>query len=387
MKLKKLISLSLAVVLLVGCSGQSAQTQTSAAQTTVAEAEKIETETAGTQAAEAESTMTAPAKAVARPGANRENGSGEANESPAQEHEGPDRRNGDGTFRQGNGGGTIDKSKDEELNALLAETQEKFTQIDYTDEATGKSFAYNFFIPDGYDESQEYPLVLFITDSSVVGKETTAALTQGYGALVWATDEDQQKHPSFVIAPEFPENILIGEGTASEYVDALLNLLTSVQETYQIDENRIYITGQSMGCMTALYLNGTYPDLFAASLYVDGQWSTDILSPLEEQTFFYFAAEGDERASTGMQNVIDMFDADGVSYGNSILNAKDSEEAIAQGVTDVIAQGYSANFVSWEKGSVLPDDMEGFEGNEHMYSFDHPYKISVLRDWLFEQVR
>ncbi|MCD8122518.1 MAG: hypothetical protein LUE65_09850 [Clostridiales bacterium] len=373
MKLKKLISLSLAAVLLAGCSSQSAQTQTSTAQTTVAETENMETETV-----EAESTMTAPAKAVARPGANRGNDSDEANEPPAQGHEGPDRRN---------GGGTIDKSGDETLNTLLAETQEKFTQIDYTDEATGKSFAYNFFIPDGYDESQEYPLVLFITDSSVVGKETTAALTQGYGALVWVTDEDQQKHPSFVIAPEFPENILVGEGTASEYVDALLNLLVSVQETYQIDENRIYITGQSMGCMTALYLNGTYPDLFAASLYVDGQWSTDILSPLEEQTFFYFAAEGDERASTGMQNVIDMFDADGVSYGKNILNAKDSEETIAQGVTDVIAQGYSANFVSWEKGSVLPDDMEGFEGNEHMYSFDHPYKISVLRDWLFEQVK
>ncbi|MCD8221279.1 MAG: hypothetical protein LUD07_03605 [Clostridiales bacterium] len=376
MKIKKIIALSLTAVLLAGCSGQSSQNSIETTQT-----ETIQ-ETEITEESLSENFLPGNGpQADGRP----DKGAGAPDGSSEQGHEGPDRQNGGG-FRQGNGGGMIDKSSDEDLNALLAETQEKFEQIDYTDEITGKSFAYNFFIPDEYDESQEYPLVLFITDSSVVGKETTAALTQGYGALVWVTDEDQQKHPSFVIAPEFPENILVGEGTASEYVDALLHLLTSVQETYRIDENRIYITGQSMGCMTALYLNGTYPDLFAASLYVDGQWSTDILAPLEGQTFFYFAAEGDEKASTGMQNVIDMFDADGVSYGSSVLNAKDSEDVISQSITDIIAQGYSANFISWEKGSVLPDDMNGFEGNEHMYSFDHPYKIRVLRDWLFEQV-
>lgn len=186
-----------------------------------------------------------------------------------------------GESRGGNGG-MIDKSDDEELAALLAATENKFQQIDYTDEETGKEFSYNFLIPDSYDESQSYPLVLFITDSSVVGGDTTAALEQGYGALVWATDEEQEKHPSFVIAPEYPENILEGEDGTTDYVQATLNLLNSIQEQYNVDTDRLYITGQSMGCMTALYLNGTYPDLFAASIFVDGQWSTDILQPLEK---------------------------------------------------------------------------------------------------------
>lgn len=293
-------------------------------------------------------------------------------------------RNGGG--RGGNGGGMIDKSSDEELTTLLAQTKDKFRQIDYTDEATGKTFAYNFLAPDNYDESQKYPLVLFITDSSVVGNDTTAALEQGYGALVWATDEEQAKHPSFVIAPEYPENILAGEDGTTDYVQATLNLLASVQEQYSIDADRLYITGQSMGCMTALYLNGTYPDMFAASIFVDGQWSTDILTPLEGQNFFYFAAEGDERASEGMANVMAMFDADGVSYASARLNAKDDAETIAAAISAVIDEGCNANFISWEEGSVLPDGVEsGGMGGEHMYSFDHPYKISTLRNWLFEQ--
>ncbi|MCC8168992.1 MAG: hypothetical protein LIO59_01175 [Oscillospiraceae bacterium] len=292
----------------------------------------------------------------------------------------------DGGGRGGNGGGMIDKSGDEELTALLAQTRDKFKQIDYTDDDMGMSFSYNLLEPDSYDESEMYPLVLFITDSSVVGNDTTAALEQGYGALVWATDEEQTKHPSFVIAPEYPENILEGEDGTTDYVQATLNLLDAIQEQYSIDASRLYITGQSMGCMTALYLNGTYPDMFAASIFVDGQWSTDILAPLENQNFFYFAAEGDERASEGMANVMAMFDADGVAYGTARLNAKDDSETIAAGISAVIDEGYNANFISWEEGSVLPDGVEsGGMGGEHMYSFDHPYKISTLRDWLFEQ--
>ncbi|MCD8117098.1 MAG: hypothetical protein LUE21_08320 [Oscillospiraceae bacterium] len=286
------------------------------------------------------------------------------------------------------GGGSVDKSDDEELAALLAEVEEKFQQLDYQDEETGRSFSYNLFVPEDYDETQAYPLVLFIPDSSVVGGETTDALEQGYGALVWATEEDQEKHPCFVLAPEYPENILDGEEDVTDYVAATLNLLAALQETYNIDENRLYITGQSMGCMTALYLNGTYPDLFAASLYVDGQWPVEILAALEEQPFFYFAAEGDEKASQGMANVMAMFDEDGVAYGQARLNAKDDTEVIEETVQTLIDEGYLANFIAWEEGSVLPDGMDAAStGSEHMYSFDHAYKISAVRDWLFQQVK
>ena len=294
-----------------------------------------------------------------------------------------------GTMANGNQTrGTIDKSDDEELQTLLEETESKFEQIDYTDEKTGKEFAYNIFVPDDYNDSTEYPLVLFITDGSIIGGNTTDALEQGYGAVVWASEEDQSKHPCFIIAPEYPESILDGEDDVTDYVTATLNLLEELQEEYSIDSNRLYITGQSMGCMTALYLNGTYPDLFAASLYVDGQWSTDILESLENQKFFYFAAEGDDKASEGMANVKAMFDEDGVSYAEATLNTKDSSDEINSAIEEVINQGYSANFISWEEGSVLPDGNDGSSmGSEHMYSFDHAYKISNVRDWLFEQAK
>ena len=172
---------------------------------------------------------------------------------------------GGGEGGPGRGRGMIDKSYDGALQALLAETESKFRQMDYQDEETGKSFGYNLFVPDNDDPSQKYPLVLFITDSSVVGNETKAALEQGYGAVIWASEKEQEKHPSFILAPEYPENILNGENDVTDYVRATLNLLDKVRNEYPIDSGRLYMTGQSMGCMTSLYLNATNPELFAAS--------------------------------------------------------------------------------------------------------------------------
>ncbi len=38
-----------------------------------------------------------------------------------------------------------------------------------------------------------------------MGKEVTAPLAQGYGALEFASDLDQQKHASFVLVPQYTD--------------------------------------------------------------------------------------------------------------------------------------------------------------------------------------
>lgn len=90
----------------------------------------------------------------------------------------------------------------------------------------------------------------------------------------------------------------------SEQVDAVVRLIEKLEEDYSIDKSHIYTTGQSMGCMTSLYLNSKYPDLFAASLFVSGQWDILALKPLEGKKFFYITAGGDEKASGGQREVI-----------------------------------------------------------------------------------
>ncbi len=286
-------------------------------------------------------------------------------------------------------GDGVDKSSDTVLQTMISEVKGKFKQFSFTDSATGKTVPYNLYIPAGYDSSKSYPLVLFIADSSVVGQDVTAPLTQGYGGIIWATDTDQAKHASFILVPEYPDVVIDDHSgyVTTDYVELTARLLKSVTGNYNIDQSRLYATGQSMGCMIALYLNATHPDLFAASLYVDGQWDVSILKPLEGQKFFYFAAGGDQKAATGISEVKSMFDSDSVSYSATTVNAKDAADVIDAAVQKMIAAGHNANFVSWETGSVLPDGVTSQGANEHMYSFDHAYQVTAARDWLFTQVK
>lgn len=95
-----------------------------------------------------------------------------------------------------------------DLNQMIAETVPNFKQETYTDSVTGKSITYNIFLPKDYDAAKSYPLVLFIGDASTAGKDVTAPLTQGYGGIIWATPEEQAKHPAIVVVPQYPEVIL-----------------------------------------------------------------------------------------------------------------------------------------------------------------------------------
>ena len=165
-------------------------------------------------------------------------------------------------------------------------------------------------------------------------------------------------------------------------METAVRLLQALQETYSIDPNRLYTTGQSMGCMTSLYLNSVYPDLFAASMFVSGQWDISVLKPLEERKFFYITAGGDTKASGGQDEVMAMFDADGIAYTYGTWNAQDSAEEQDAAVEVLTAQGQNANMVRFETGSVFK---EGESGQEHMASFNYGYKLTAVRDWIFQQ--
>ena len=203
---------------------------------------------------------------------------------------------------------------DEEIQAVLDQNASKFQQFTFTDEETGISFEYSLYVPENYDASQSYPLVMFIPDSTGAGKSAAEIVQQYYGATVWVIDEEQAKHASFVLVPAFTGTVTTDNWEVDPQIDATVKLIGQLASEYSIDENRLYTTGQSMGYMSSLYLNSKYPDLFAASLYVSGQWDISVLSGMENQKFFYVTAGGDEKASGGQDEVMAMFDKDDIAY-------------------------------------------------------------------------
>ena len=296
---------------------------------------------------------------------------------------GPPMGQGDhGGMRGGPGGGMMSAATDPEIQAVLDENADRFEQHVFDDPATGISLEYSLYIPEGYDESASYPLLMFIPDATGAGKTARQIVEQYYGAAVWVTDEDQAKHASFVLVPAFSETVVNDDWSVSEQVETVVNLIAQLQKDYSIDANRLYTTGQSMGCMTSLYLNSKYPDLFAASMFVSGQWDISVLKPLEEKTFFYITAGGDVKASGGQDEVMAMLDADGVPYSFGTWSAQNSSEEQVEAVNVLLAEGNPINMVRFETGTVFK---EGESGMEHMASFNYGYRLSAVRDWLFAQ--
>ena len=296
------------------------------------------------------------------------------------------RKDGDKSFddkkpRNGNGM-MVNKDTDSVYAALKNETFDKFEQFIYEDAETGKTMQYNLFVPDAYDGKQSYPLVLFMADASTVGKDVTTPLTQGYGALEFASKRDQQKHPSFVLVPQYTDWAVQDDWSTTDEVEMTIRLLEKVCKEYNVDTNRLYTTGQSMGGMMSFYFNITHPDLFAASLFVSSQWDTKKMQDFGRKHFFYIVAGGDQKAYGGMQDLAKVLKANDARVDSASWSAKlpvEEQERLAE---ELIARGGNINFIKWETGSVLPETGRAME---HMASFDYGYKIAAVRDWLFKQ--
>jgi len=291
------------------------------------------------------------------------------------------RRGGARGPRQG-GHMEIDKDSDSVFVALKKETLGKFKQFTFSDSQTGKTMEYNLLVPEGAEAGEKLPLVLFMADASTVGKEVTTPLTQGYGALEFASDRDQRLHPSFVLVPQYTDWAVQDDWSTTDEVEMTIRLLDAVCKEYNVDTSRLYTTGQSMGGMMSFYFNITHPDLFAASLFVSSQWDTSKMQDFGKKHFFYIVAGGDQKAYDGMQDLTKVLKENDARIESASWSAKLPAEQQERMAKELISRGSGINFIKWETGSVLP---ESGQGMEHMASFDYGYKIAAVRDWLFQQ--
>ena len=280
------------------------------------------------------------------------------------------------------GGPAIDKSGDSTLQAMIRDIVPQFKQLTYTDAQTGKSMKYNLFTPSGAGEGVDYPLVLFTADASTPGEDFTRPLTQGYGALVWATPAWQAAHPCFVLVPQYSGVAVNDAYEHTDEVDIVLRLVKEFAANNSVDSSRLYTTGQSMGGMISMYYNITYPDVFAASIFVDCHWDTSKFDQLAKSTITYITAGKNGSSFGNIKAVEDAVTADGRRYAFAEWSAKLPQAEQDSLASALLAEGAPVNIINFSPKSVLPDDGKG---SEHMYSFDYAYRLTPVREWLFMQ--
>jgi predicted peptidase len=251
-----------------------------------------------------------------------------------------------------------------------------FTQQIYTDANYGnETLAYNLYVPKNYDNSKSYPLVLFMHDASVTGAiDPRAALTQGNGAVIWATPESQAENECFVVAPLYPHVIADDSSQTTEYMDITIDLINDLADEYSIDMNKIYNTGQSMGCMTSIAMDIKYPDMFAASLLVAGQWEPALTAPMADDHLWIVVCEGDSKAYPGMDAITETLKNGGATVSKATWDINSGAEEFAALVKTMTAEGSSINY------TVLT-------GGSHRSTWTVAYGIEGIREWLFNQTK
>ncbi len=272
-------------------------------------------------------------------------------------------------------------------NEVLKQVVADFQQRVFTDPASGISLKYNLYIPRNYDARKSYPLVVFIHDLAVVSADPRNTLLHCLGAVIWATPSEQAKHECFVLAPQYSNGIVNDKSEATRDLDVTVNLIKTILDQYSIDKNRLYTTGQSMGCMASIEMLIKYPDLFAAALLVAGQWDAAKMSVLTGAKLWVIVSEGDRKAFPGMNASMAALEAAGGKISRGTWDGKSSADEFASDVNKMIAEGNNIKYAVLAKGTVVPEGLPDDGGNNHVHTWRITYAIEGLRDWLFSQVK
>ncbi|MFF4729841.1 alpha/beta hydrolase-fold protein [Streptomyces mirabilis] len=272
------------------------------------------------------------------------------------------------------------RSTDAVVNLIV----DDFRQLSFSDRATGQTLRYNLFVPKNYDRRKSYPMVLFMHDASVVNVATQGPLVQGLGAVCWASPEDQARHESFVLAPEYGSVVIDDNYEPSTLFEATANLVRSVTREYSIDPDRLHTTGQSMGAMMSLGLNIRYPDLFAAAFIVAGQWPETQAAPLARKKLWILVSADDTKAYPGEQAVTEVIQDQGTQVGTALWDGRSTAAEFAADVRSMKSQRAPVNFAAFETGTVVPS---GSTTSAHMATWQIAYTIPGIRDWIMRQSR
>lgn len=145
--------------------------------------------------------------------------------------------------------------------------------------------AYNFWLysPDNTEESK--PLVIFLHGSSLCGNDLSRV--KRYGTI--DAIEKGRELDAFVLAPQ---------NTGGSWKPAkIMNIVDWAEEHYNIDKDRIYVLGMSLGGYGTIDLAAAYPDRIAAAIALCGGGTSKNLSALNRVPLWIVHGTADRAVS------------------------------------------------------------------------------------------
>lgn len=139
-----------------------------------------------------------------------------------------------------------------------------------------QSLPYRLLVPPGYDKARHYPLLLFFHGAGERGNDNVLQLKFPPTA-VFDTADFQKAHPCFILVPQCPleqkwvdmpwdATSGVRPPQPSAPMQMALKILDAVEAEYNIDHNRVYVAGHSMGGYATWDCVTRFPNRFAAAI-------------------------------------------------------------------------------------------------------------------------
>ncbi len=277
------------------------------------------------------------------------------------------------------------------LTAILhaqseAEIRAKFLRRFHT--FKGTILPYRLFIPEAYDGSRSYPMVLALHGAGERGYDNELHIKFHRLATCWADTINQRRHPCFVLAPQCPTNqrwvdsdwalgyYRVDEIALSNELTAVINLLDSLQREFSIDASRLYVTGLSMGGYGTWDLIARFPERFAAAVPMSGGGDSTKIEAIRSLPLWIVHGEKDPTVPVaGSRQMVTALENRGetalfTNYNfktgsNDVLGDSTLAQRLLSGARLVYTEIKNGGHVIWEPA----------------------YNNTLLIDWIFAQVK
>ncbi|MFB0552840.1 MAG: prolyl oligopeptidase family serine peptidase [Phycisphaerae bacterium] len=145
---------------------------------------------------------------------------------------------------------------------------------------------YLLFLPEDYGKKrQRWPLIMFLHGAGERGSDLNKVKVHGPPKIV----ENRKDFSFIVVSPQCPE-----DDWWTGKVEVLINLLDDIVARYDVDTERIYLTGLSMGGFGTWSLASEYPERFAAIAPICGGGNRIMALRLEDMPVWVFHGAKDQ---------------------------------------------------------------------------------------------
>ncbi len=171
--------------------------------------------------------------------------------------------------------------------------------------ADGDTMPYRVLLPENFDASKKYPLILFLHGAGERGNDNELSLV--HGGNFFLKDSIRKRFPAIVVFPQCPVNSFWSnvnivtdsvkksrifnfsiDGKPTEAMTLLRHLLKHLQTTYSLDKNKMYVGGLSMGGMGTFELVRRNPRLFCAAISICGGANRATAKKLKNTSWWIF---------------------------------------------------------------------------------------------------